>query len=1177
MDRWGWSRKKKSSEKNVAASDPVEPSVARSASHNEEQDTIKTLADHVRMSEEAMIQVHESEEKVKYLNEKLSAAMSEIGTKESLVKQHAKVAEDAVSGWEKAQNEALASKQQVESLTQQKAVLEERVTHLDGALKECMKQLRHVREEQEHKIHEVVISKTRECDKIKFEFEAKLVNLEQQLLQASAENTALSRSLQERSRSLAELNQLRSQAEAEVKVLQVNIESYQNENSSLKYELNVLSKELEIRNEERNMSMKSADAANKQQLETVKKIAKLEAECQRLRGLLRKKLPGPAALAQMKMEVENWGKESGEGRKRRSPVKASGLYLSTSYDSSYDDSHEQGQKESEFLTERLFTMEEETKMLKEALSKRNSELQASRMMCARTASKLSSVEKQLEVINNGQKRRKPALDMHVEQPRGQTTSNPPSLTSVSEDGNDDEISCAESWASALISELSHIQKEKSSVTTTKALDSCNMDLMDDFTEMEKLASLPSPKMDQTIGKLDDRSEKGVVGTEEKIFLEETLAKRDSELQSANQQCLDLSKKLASVQEELTELQSKNLANENTLINLQARLDMIFEAQAEGGDVQKVLQDVQCAMAEEVEALSTSHACDRKLPKQPVPSHDFDNQVNAFQFTKSLTEEGAISPSDTTVDIDVTDPKLESTVCRVVTLVESIANEARSSHNFPASKLHDLDVSIEMFTKSINQILYGKPDIIEFVSELSSVLVQLSEMSAPAFGKCDAHNELNMADSIKSGVGKSNDFENGNLDPSSLREDTASSSPSMPSYTSSPNANTELSVIQEEKAALESEVKAGMARYAVLQEELTQAKAEKAELDTELLASKEKLTQTNAQLTEAEHTLVNLQEQLTSALESKKIAENELETMTSSKADLESQLKAAEVDIKHLHEKVEALESELKEEHKHYVDAEAKCQELQESLQRKEEELASLQSSIADNDSTMRQKREIEAAAEKIAECQKTILNVGRQLNALSSPNHSVDWSSDKENGLFISTSSVRASQKESHDTKRSRHNIEDLSNSTSQETERNGRIEQGASWSSYTNHASGVCEPNIPVSGNNKQKTGQYTSISSGSPAHDLLKNNESIAPIHEDCIEGHPTLPSSSDTEPSSSSMALVVVKPTHRKIKIPRSSTGISKSLTADEGKPSSSVSSSEKHGSGFSRFFSRTRTNH
>ena len=98
-------------------------------------------------------------------------------------------------------------------------------------------------------------------------------------------------------------------------------------------------------------------------------------------------MPGPVALAQMKMEVETLGKEMGEGRRRRSPTKSRGSFFSHSFDSGYD-SQDQGKKEYEYLTERLLAMEEETKMLKEALEKRNGELQASRTLCARTTSKL---------------------------------------------------------------------------------------------------------------------------------------------------------------------------------------------------------------------------------------------------------------------------------------------------------------------------------------------------------------------------------------------------------------------------------------------------------------------------------------------------------------------------------------------------------------------------------------------------------------------------------------------------------------------------------------------------------------------------------------------------------------------------------------------------------------------
>ena len=43
------------------------------------------------------------------------------------------------------------------------------------------------------------------------------------------------------------------------------------------------------------MSVRSAEVANKQHLEGVNKIVKLEAECQRLRGV-RKKWPSPRTL-----------------------------------------------------------------------------------------------------------------------------------------------------------------------------------------------------------------------------------------------------------------------------------------------------------------------------------------------------------------------------------------------------------------------------------------------------------------------------------------------------------------------------------------------------------------------------------------------------------------------------------------------------------------------------------------------------------------------------------------------------------------------------------------------------------------------------------------------------------------------------------------------------------------
>ncbi|XP_050916696.1 filament-like plant protein 6 [Lathyrus oleraceus] len=162
------------------------------------------LEDQVKTYEE---KVETLEDEITELNDKLSAANTEINTKEGSVKQHAKVAEDAVSGWEKAEAKALALKNHLESVTLSKLTAEDQASQLDGALKECMRQIRNLKEEHELKIQEVTLTKTKQLDKIKVEFEARIRNFEQELLRSAADNAALSRSLQERSNMLVKLSE----------------------------------------------------------------------------------------------------------------------------------------------------------------------------------------------------------------------------------------------------------------------------------------------------------------------------------------------------------------------------------------------------------------------------------------------------------------------------------------------------------------------------------------------------------------------------------------------------------------------------------------------------------------------------------------------------------------------------------------------------------------------------------------------------------------------------------------------------------------------------------------------------------------------------------------------------------------------------------------------------------
>ncbi|KAJ4879528.1 Filament-like plant protein 4 [Raphanus sativus] len=495
MDRKSWPWKKKSSEKATPVTDQDQDQEnGKKTSYIQisfdQYSHFNSLKDDVHKYEELVANL---QDQIKELDSKLSTANADITAKEALVKQHSKVAEEAVSGWEKAEAEASALKTHLETVTLAKLTVEDRAAHLDGALKECMKQVRSLKEENEQKLHDVIVTNTNQMDKLRDEIESKIGEFERELLRSGAENDALSKSLQERSNMVMRISEEKSRAESEIEHLKNNIESCEREINTLKYETHVITKELEIRNEEKNMSMRSAEAANKQHLEGVKKIAKLEAECQRLRTLVRKKLPGPAALAQMKMEVESLGRgDYGDHhRQRRSPARPSSPLMSPmSQISDFSlDNMQKFHKENDLLTERLLAMEEETNMLKEALAKRNSELQVSRNLCARTSNRLQTLETQIMSKSPS----KSGFEMHV--------SNPPSMASMSEDGNED----ARSIAGSLMSELSQTNKDRNSEKMKKNNESANqLELMDDFLEMEKLACLPSGDSDAEILPLKKR-------------------------------------------------------------------------------------------------------------------------------------------------------------------------------------------------------------------------------------------------------------------------------------------------------------------------------------------------------------------------------------------------------------------------------------------------------------------------------------------------------------------------------------------------------------------------------------------------------------------------------------------------------------------------------------------------
>ncbi|CAK9882880.1 unnamed protein product [Sphagnum jensenii] len=514
----------------------------------------------------------QSEERVKSISEQLANALADITTKDNLVKQHVKVTEEAVSGWEKAEAEAVALKQQLDAAWQQKLATEDRATHLDGALKECMKQLRHVREEQEQLIHDTLVKKTREYDKVRIEMETKLAEASEilshtrtELLECRAEGKALSHALQERSRSLAELGEAKGRAEADIKILQVQVEAMEKENANLKYEVHVLNKELEIRNGQREFEHKAADIAAKKHLESVKKIAQLEEECSRLRLLIRKKLPGPAALQRMRNEVEGFGKPGAlENKGRRSFGRSASHLDPVSMGMMKENAHDPGYNSTDGIAERMAAMDEEMKMLREALACRNEELQNAHIRCVKTANRLTLVEEELDKARGVQCQSK------QQEIKALIKESPHSMDEISQDASSD------TWASSLVATPDQFKKEKSKPQSNGNIDnrqaSLRFELMDDFVEMEQLAKMSEPaKSNNTYSdtaSFDGPRESPMTTASDQIQeLEVELASTRRELESANNTICDLNAELATAKELLTAFQSRNSANEVVLIKV----------------------------------------------------------------------------------------------------------------------------------------------------------------------------------------------------------------------------------------------------------------------------------------------------------------------------------------------------------------------------------------------------------------------------------------------------------------------------------------------------------------------------------------------------------------------------------------------------------------------------------
>ncbi|GJN21583.1 hypothetical protein PR202_gb09070 [Eleusine coracana subsp. coracana] len=328
------------------------------------------------------------------------------------------------------------------------------MTEMEEALRSCMEQLVTAREEREQVIVEASNEISSEKKKAR-ELQRELDDANKKAAKLAADNAGLRKAVDAKDALVGELRASEAAARDELAGAVARLESAQKQAGSLRYEVRMLQKELEVRAQEREYDLKAADAARRQQAEHLDRIARLEAECQRLRAMVRKRLPGPAAIAKMRDEVDQALTPRASPRRPRPATPSSPRSVASSPFTPRTPSPRRSvSSEADGYAFKLRAVEDENRALKQALAKRESELQILQMKYADEACRFTAVQRQLKDL--------------TEENRQLSDANCQS----------------ESWASALISELEQFRSGSQNGASIMA--SSDMSLLDDFAEMEKM-------------------------------------------------------------------------------------------------------------------------------------------------------------------------------------------------------------------------------------------------------------------------------------------------------------------------------------------------------------------------------------------------------------------------------------------------------------------------------------------------------------------------------------------------------------------------------------------------------------------------------------------------------------------------------------------------------------------
>ncbi|KAL5206790.1 hypothetical protein ABZP36_034999 [Zizania latifolia] len=841
---------------------------------------------------------------LKSLNEELAAALLTINAKEDLVRQHAKVTEEAVLGWEQAEAEVTTLKRLLEASAQKNGSLEVQVSHLDEALKECVRQLHLAHEEQEEKV----------CD---------LVTKSQEL---ESENSMLQNCITELKKHL-ETTKLEASTMSVQHDMQEKFQAIKKENFDLKAKLLLQSKDLKVLSLERDLSNQAAETASKQHLESVKKIARLEAECRRLHYLTHK----------------------------TTLINDSRPLANNACVESLTDSHSDS-------AERMAAVDNEL---------RNSDL----------------------------------------------------------------------WASALVAELDQFKNGKAGERNL-ANNPVEIDLMNDFLEMERLAALPESDRTSSTFDMETDSDKAVTRNNSKVETEELrsqVADLQAQIEKIESEKKDLEMTLMEARNQLDISCNALVAAKNRLVEMQMQLDSANDSKhAALGDLERLDSErkalefqLESKSVEVEELLVMVASLEENEERKELESQLELLSVEAKELRLTVTSLEERIEAETALSV-----QLQAKAEVACNAKESLEEQLYSA-NTEVGRLHDIVNGLE------DEVEKEKVRQEELTSQLETKIEAAVEAVKESLEVqlCSANTEIGRLHGIVQAL--ENDIEK----EKALHEEIAQIEVKMEEKRTRSvqavkdsleaqlcSANSEVQKLCDIVKALENEVEKERALHEDLAEQLdVKIKAErtlsvdaiKESFQAELQLVNSEVVTLRGMVTDLEHEVVKektfsaeLQMQLEALEAIKRVLESEVESahqdngklnetveffkaklkeqmsseveftakaeaMQSERMAMKHQLEAAKMEVGNLTNKVSLLQGELLQERLLSEEFEQECQKLEAQLSRDSQDAKLWRLANSNGDMKAKQEKELANAAGKLAECQKTIASLGRQLKSLT--------------------------------------------------------------------------------------------------------------------------------------------------------------------------------------------------